>query len=82
MLSLLPNAVNSIQVGIEDYLSNDRRRPVSAIRNFYAGIFLLGKRCLLNEAPNVQPVEVFGLRFRPKSGTTCRAGTADPCRGH
>lgn len=66
MSDLLTNALNSIQLGIEDYQSNDLRRPVSAVRNFYAGVLLLGKQCLLNEAPDADPMEVLGSRFAPK----------------
>lgn len=42
------NAVDSIQVGIEDFLEPDPRRVLSAIRNLYAGILLLFK-CKLQE---------------------------------
>jgi len=66
MSDLLTNALISIQMGIEDYQSNDPRRPVSAVRNFYAGVLLLGKQCILNEAPNADPMEVIGVRFAPK----------------
>lgn len=66
MSDVLTNALISIQMGIEDYQSNDARRPVSAVRNFYAGVLLLGKQCLLNEVPNADPMEVIGTRFAPK----------------
>lgn len=66
MSDLLKNALHSIQLGIEDYQSNDPRRPASAVRNFYAGVLLLGKQCLLNEAPDADPMEVIGSRFVPK----------------
>jgi|ERR1700710_1152324 len=65
MAELLQNALASIQMGIEDYQSNDPRRPVSAIRNFYAGVLLLGKQCLLNAAPDADPMSVLAARFEP-----------------
>ena len=65
MTELLDNAVFSIQLGLDDYQSNDPRRPVSAVRNFYAGVLLLGKQCLLNAAPDADPMEVLASRFEP-----------------
>ncbi|WP_145716595.1 hypothetical protein [Mesorhizobium tianshanense] len=50
---------------VEDFQSNDERRPVSALRNFYAGELLLGKQCLLNAAPNVDPMEILASKFAP-----------------
>ena len=43
MDSLLTNAVQSIQIGIEDFSSTDPRRILSTVRNLYAGILLLLK---------------------------------------
>ncbi|TCD15230.1 hypothetical protein [Oricola cellulosilytica] len=65
MTDIFENAVLSIQVGIEDFQSNDERRPVSALRNFYAGVLLLGKQCLLNAAPGADPMEVLASKFVP-----------------
>jgi len=45
-MSLLVNAVGSIQVGVEDYLMKDSRRYLSAVRNICAGILLLYKEKL------------------------------------
>lgn len=42
-MSILKNAVESIQIGMEDYHDDDDRRVLSAIRNLYAGILLLFK---------------------------------------
>jgi hypothetical protein len=49
-MSLLKNAVESIQVGVEDFDSADERRSVSAMRNIAAGLLLLFKTklCLLS----------------------------------
>ncbi len=42
-MSMLDNAVQSIQIGMEDFHEEDERRVLSAIRNLYAGILLLFK---------------------------------------
>ena len=65
MNSLFENAIQSIQLGVEDYQSNDPRRPISAVRNFYAGVLLLAKEVLLREAPNADPRDVLGTRYKP-----------------
>ena len=49
--SLFKNAVNSIELGVEDFLSKDPRRVISAVRNFYAGVLLLLKEKLVRESP-------------------------------
>lgn len=46
MDTLLTNAVYSIQLGVEDYSSEDPRRALSAVRNLNAGILLLFKEKL------------------------------------
>lgn len=66
MSDVLKNAVQSIQLGMEDFSSNDPRRPVSALRNFYAGVLLLGKQCLLAAAPEADPMEVIAAKFVPE----------------
>ena len=66
MNSLLENAIQSLQIGIEDYQANDPRRALSAVRNFYAGTLLLGKEVLVRQAPRADPMEALGTRFRPK----------------
>lgn len=45
-MSLLKNAIDSIETGVEDYLHGSERRKVSAIRNVYAGVLLLFKEKL------------------------------------
>ncbi len=67
MNSLFDNAVQSIQLGVEDYQSNDPRRAVSAVRNFYAGVLLLAKEVLVRAAPNANPAEVLGVHYKPIS---------------
>lgn len=51
MNSLLTNAIQSIQIGIEDYRSTDPRRVLSAVRNISAGILLLYKEKLRRLSP-------------------------------
>jgi hypothetical protein len=49
--TLLNNAVQSIQIGIEDFGSLDPRRALSTVRNLYAGIVLLLKEELRRRSP-------------------------------
>src|SRR5262249_40026434 len=51
MNSLLDNAILSIQLGLEDYASDDKRRIISAARNLYAGVLLLCKEVLRQLSP-------------------------------
>lgn len=51
MDTILGNAIASIQIGVEDYTSEDPRRVLSAVRNIYAGILLLFKEKLLRLSP-------------------------------
>jgi hypothetical protein len=63
---LLQNAIASIQLGVEDYQLKDARRAISAARNFYAGVLLLGKQCLIEAAPEADPMQILGTSFAPK----------------
>lgn len=54
-MSLLINAVESIQIGVEDYRSADERRHLSAVRNVCAGILLLFKEKLRTLSPPHDP---------------------------
>lgn len=51
MDTILKNAIVSIQIGVEDYLSGDERRGLSAVRNLTAGILLLFKEKLRRLSP-------------------------------
>lgn len=51
MDSLLNNALQSIQIGIEDFGSPEPRRVLSTVRNLYAGILLLLKEELRRRSP-------------------------------
>lgn len=47
------NAITSIELGVEDFLSDDPRRALSAVRNFYAGALLLLKEKLHRTDPQL-----------------------------
>jgi hypothetical protein len=51
MHTILENAVQSLQIGIEDYQSTDQRRTLSAVRNITAGVLLLFKEKLRQLSP-------------------------------
>jgi hypothetical protein len=65
MNTLFDNAVQSIQLGIEDYQANDPRRALSSVRNFYAGVLLLAKEVLVRQIPDAAPEDVLAARFKP-----------------
>jgi hypothetical protein len=65
MSRLFKNAIEAIQLGVEDYQSNDPRRASSAVRNFYAGVLLLAKEVLARAAPNADPMDVIGAHYKP-----------------
>lgn len=64
MATILENAANSIALGIEDIQADDPKRASSAIRNFYAGVVLLGKACLLSRAETADPAIVLAARHK------------------
>jgi len=74
MEPLLANAVESIKMGIEDYALDTPGRALSAVRNFYAGVLLLGKEALIRAAPHADPDVIIGIRYKPvpdgKGGAT------------
>jgi hypothetical protein len=69
-MSLLANAVSSIEVGVADLHAGDPARVVSALRNLHAGVLLLIKEVLRDLSPpetgevllkqNIKPVLVGG----------------------
>lgn len=61
---LLQNAIFSIQLGVEDYQSQDTRRPLSAARNFFAGVLLLAKYAIIKAAPNADPEILIGAKLK------------------
>ncbi|MGJ7030895.1 hypothetical protein [Niabella hirudinis] len=50
-MSILQNAIDSIQIGLEDYKSADPKRSLSAARNITSGVLLLFKEKLLRLSP-------------------------------
>ncbi len=52
MNPLLKSAVVSIQLGLEDFASEDERRVISVARNLYSGVLLT----VPNAAPNFYPI--------------------------
>ena len=64
MPGLFDNAVHSIQLGVEDYQTNDSRRALSVVRNFHAGLPLLAKEVLVRAAP-VAETQIIAARFKP-----------------
>ena len=64
-MSMLKNAVESIQVGMEDFHDNDDRRVLSAIRNLYAGILLLFKYKLQQLSPENSDEALLKTRVVP-----------------
>lgn len=66
MNTILANAVQSIQIGIEDYQSSDPRRVLSAIRNITAGILLLFKEGLRELSPADSDEVLIKQKIQPK----------------
>lgn len=64
-MSLLVNAIESIQVGVEDYLGKDSRRYLSAVRNICAGILLLYKEQLFRLSPSHDKEVLIKKYIRP-----------------
>lgn len=66
MNTILANAVQSIQIGVEDYQSSDPRRVLSAIRNITAGILLLFKERLRELSPPDSDEVLIKQRIQPE----------------
>ena len=65
MSEVFENAVTSIRLGIEDFEDGSDGRILSATRNYYAGLILLAKECLIREVPESNSMEIIGARFKP-----------------
>ena len=63
---IFENAITSIVLGIEDFEMGSDARMLSAARNYYAGLLLLAKECLVRAAPKANAMEVIGAKFKPK----------------
>jgi|SRR6185312_11013240 len=64
-MDLLTNAVESIQVGVEDYQNGSRPRLLSAVRNISAGILHLYKEALLRRSPPGSNEALIKAKFEP-----------------
>lgn len=64
-MSIIQNAIDSIQIGIEDYEDGDDRRSVSAVRNIAAGILLLYKEKLCQLSPDDNKELLIKQNIRP-----------------
>jgi len=67
MSALFQNAVTSLRMGIEDFQTGEDDRMISSARNYYAGLLLLAKECLVRAAPNADPMQVIGAKVKPIS---------------
>ena len=65
MSEIFDNAVTSIRLGIEDLKTAEDDRILRAARNYHAGLLLLAKECVVRAAPEVNPMEIIGARFKP-----------------
>jgi len=65
MSEIFDNAVTSITLGIEDFETGTDGRMLSAARNYYAGLLLLAKECLVNAAPEADAMDIVGAKFKP-----------------
>lgn len=65
MNRLYDNAIQSIQLGLEDYKSDDKKRQMSAVRNYYAGLLLLAKYVLTRAAPETDAMLLLSARVKP-----------------
>ncbi|MDA3971821.1 MAG: hypothetical protein PF442_10770 [Desulfobulbaceae bacterium] len=64
-MPLYKNAIASIQIGVEDYLSADERRKLSAVRNIFSGILLLYKEKLCDLSPAYDKELFIKIDIRP-----------------
>jgi hypothetical protein len=71
-MELLDNAIESIQVGVEDYQSGTRPRLLSAVRNIHAGILLLYKEALRRMSPAGSNEALMMARIVPSRDSTGR----------
>ncbi|KXG86137.1 hypothetical protein [Agrobacterium bohemicum] len=65
MDKLLRNAIDSIEVGVEDFQSNEGRRALSAVRNVHAGVLLLCKTVLWQHSPDGEGSLIY-IKMEPK----------------
>jgi hypothetical protein len=68
MDTILKNAVQSIQIGVEDFQSTDPRRVLSATRNIMAGVLLLFKEKLRRLSPKDSDEVLIKQKLLPEHG--------------
>ncbi len=66
MDTLLSNAIQSIQIGIEDFESDDPRRVLSSVRNVSAGVLLLFKEKLRELSSENTDEVLLKQKIKPK----------------
>lgn len=66
-MSILQNAIDSIQIGVEDFQSTDDRRSASAVRNIAAGMLLLFKEKLCELSPDYDKELLIKKDLEPES---------------
>ena len=66
MDTILKNAAQSIQIGVEDFQSSDSRRILSATRNITAGVLLLFKEKLRQLSPPDSDEVLIKQRIQPE----------------
>ena len=64
-MSILDNAVISIQIGVEDYQSENESRNFSAVRNIYSGLLLFYKEKLRLLSPIDDPELLLKRKLKP-----------------
>jgi hypothetical protein len=65
-MDLLTNATSSIKLGVEDYLTGESDRMLSAVRNVHAGILLLYKEALRRKSPKNSGDVLVKAQMRPE----------------
>lgn len=65
-MTILKNAVEAIQIGLEDFKSEDPRRAHSALRNIFAGTLLLFKEKLRRMSPEQSDEVLLKQTISPK----------------
>jgi hypothetical protein len=65
-MDLLTNATTSIKLGVEDYLTGNSDRMLSAVRNIHAGVLLLYKEALRRRSPENSNDLLVKAQMRPE----------------
>jgi len=65
MSTILRNAIQSIQIGVDDFQSTDPRRILSVVRNISAGVLLLFKEKLRQLSPSDSDEVLIKKKIKP-----------------